>query len=81
MAYYLQIDGLLERKNQWLKQFLCLVGTNQNEWSTMLPLATLVYNNTQNSTTPFSPNQLISGLELTATPDQGRGSSNPLAEL
>jgi hypothetical protein len=69
MAYYLQIDGLSERKNQWLKQFLCLVGTNQNEWSTMLPLATLVYNNTQNSTTTFSPNQLISGLELTATPD------------
>ena len=76
-AYYPQIDGLIEWKNQWLERFLCLIRTNQGDWSTMLPLATLVHNNAQNCSTTFSPNQLISGLELTVTPDQGEGSGNP----
>lgn len=71
----------MEWKNQWLEQFLCLIRTNQDEWSTMLPLTTLVHNNTQNATTAFSLNQLISGLEPVATPNQGEGSDNPLAEL
>ena len=32
-AYHLQTDGLTEWKNQWLKQFLCLIRTNQAKWS------------------------------------------------
>ena len=79
-AYHLQTDGLSERKNQWFEQFLHLIGAYQNEWSTMLPLATLVHNNTQNSTTCFPLNQPISGLELMTTADQSEGSGNPLVK-
>jgi len=35
----------------------------------MLPLATLVHNNTQNVNTNLVPNQLLNGLEPTITPN------------
>jgi len=47
----------------------------------MLPLATLVHNNTQNATTNLMPNQLLSGWEPTITPDQSMGTDNPTMEL
>jgi len=71
----------MERKNQWVEQFLQLISTNQDNWSTMLPLTILVYNNTQNLTTSLILNQLLNGLELAITPDQSAGSDNPTAEL
>jgi hypothetical protein len=55
-AYHPQTDGLSERANQKLKQFLRLTITNQEDWSTALPIATLVYNNSKNSTIKASPN-------------------------
>jgi len=54
---------------------------NNKEWSNMLPLATLVYNNSANSTTRPVPNQLLIGQEPPATPAQSEGTENPLAEL
>src|SRR6266851_1721983 len=80
-AYHPQTNGLTERKNQWVKQFLQLVTTNQSDWSMMLPLATLVHNNAKNSTTSLAPNQLLNGLEPAATPNQSTNSDNPTAEL
>ncbi len=80
IAYHPQTDGLLEQKNQWVEQFLWLVASNQEEWSTVLPLATLVHNNSQNATIRTSLNQLLIGLEPPATPNQVEGTSNPLAE-
>ncbi len=77
-AYHPQTDGLTERKNQWVEQYLCLVTTNQEDWATMLPLATLVYNNAKNGTTRFAPNDLLIGREPPATPAQGEGAKNPL---
>ena len=56
MAYHPQTNRLLERKNQWVEQFLRLVANNQEEWSTVLLLATLVHNNSQNATIRMSPN-------------------------
>ena len=79
-AYHPQTDGLTERKNQWVEQYLCLVTTNQEDWATMLPLATLVYNNAKNGTTRFAPNDLLIGREPPATLVQGEGTQNPLAE-
>ena len=79
-AYHPQMDGLSERKNQWVEQFLQLVASNQEEWSMVLPLATLVHNNSQNATIRMSPNQLLISLEPPATPNQAEGTSNPLAE-
>jgi len=79
-AYHLQMDGLSERKNQWVEQFLWLVVSNQEEWSMALPLATLIHNNSQNTTIRMSPNQLLIRLEPPATPNQVEGATNPLVE-
>ncbi len=79
-AYHPQTDGLMERKNQWVEQYLHLITTNQEDWSTMLPLATLVHNNTKNGTMGFTPNDLLIGREPPATPEQAKGADNPLAE-
>ncbi len=46
----------------------------------MLPLATLVHNNAKNGTIGFVPNDLLIGREPPATPAQGEGTENPLAE-
>jgi len=74
------MDGLTERKNQWVEQYLRLVTTNQDDWSTMLPIAMLVHNNAKNGTTGFAPNELLIRREPPATPAQGEGTENPLAE-
>jgi len=81
IAYYPQTNGLTEWKNQWVKQFLYLISTNQNDWSMMLPLTTLVHNNAQNTTTNLIPNQLLNGLEPAITPNQSASVNNPTAEL
>src|SRR5882757_760299 len=78
-VFHPQTDGLSERKNQWVEQFLRLLSTNQHDWATMLPLATLVHNNTRNSTTGLAPNLLLNGLEPAAIPDQSSNSDNPAA--
>ncbi len=80
MVYHPQTDRLSERKNQWVEQFLRLVVSNQEEWSAVLPLATLIYNNSQNATIRTSPNQLLIRLEPLVTPNQAEGANNPLVE-
>ncbi len=80
MAYHPQTNGLTERKNQWVEQYLRLITTNQDDWSTMLPLATLVHNNVKNGTTGFTPNELLIRREPPAMLVQGEGTENPLAE-
>ena len=81
MAYHLQTNRLTEWKNQWVEQFLHLISANQDNWSTMLPLTTLVHNNTWNTTTNLIPNQLLSRLELVITPKLAMGTENPTVEL
>ena len=54
-AYHPQTDGLTEWKNQWIEQLLRLVSANQDDWSNMLPLATLIHNNAANSITGTAP--------------------------
>jgi len=79
-AYHPQTDGLLERKNQWLEQFLQLVTVNQANWPTALALTTSVHNNAWNSIIGYALNQPITGLEPTVTSDREEGSNNPIAE-
>ena len=44
-AFHPQTDGLTERKNQWVEQFLRTITMHQqNDWATWLPLATAVHN-------------------------------------
>jgi Integrase zinc binding domain/Chromo (CHRromatin Organisation MOdifier) domain len=79
-AFHPQTDGLSERKNQWIEQYLRLICTNQDDWAKWLPIATAVHNNTRNSTTGFAPNTLLLGWEPPLTPDQTIITSNQKAE-
>ena len=61
-AFHPQTDGLSERKNQWVKQFLRLVaGGRLDDWSEWLPLATAVHNGRVNATLGIAPTQALLG--------------------
>jgi Integrase zinc binding domain/Chromo (CHRromatin Organisation MOdifier) domain len=79
-AFHPQTDGLSERKNQWVEQYLCLICSNQDQWSRWLPLATAVHNNAQNSTTGIAPSKLLIGWEPPLTPNQIIPTSNQKTE-
>jgi transposase InsO family protein len=80
MAFHPQTDGLSEWTNQWIKQYLCLITINQNEWSKWLPMATTVHNNCRNSTTSFTPSKLLIGWEPPLSVQQWSESKNYIAE-
>ena len=59
-AFYLQTNGLSERKNQWVKQYLRIVtSANPQDWTQWLALALAIHNNRRNTTTGLSPNQIL----------------------
>ena len=61
-AFHPQTDGLTERKNQWVEQFLRTVTMHQqNDWAKWLPLATAVHNRATNSTTKTPPSEALLG--------------------
>ena len=56
MAFHPQTDGLSERKNQWVEQFLRLVAEGQQDnWSEWLPQVTAVHNRCINTTLKIAP--------------------------
>src|SRR5579863_1737655 len=79
-AFHPQTDGLTERTNQWVEQYLRLITGNQEDWSNWLAVATVVHNNARNSSTGYSPNQLLIGLEPDLIPEQAGSGNNHLAE-
>ena len=75
-VFHPQTDGLSERKNQWVEQYLRLVtSASLNDWTHWMALATAVHNNRRNSTTSLSPNQILLGYDLSLIPS-GRVTSN-----
>src|SRR5258708_14281321 len=79
-AFHPQTDGLSERKNQWVEQYLRLVTSSQPEdWSLWLPIATAVHNNRRNATTGLSPNQILLGYETTLIPSSFTETNNQTA--
>ena len=59
-VFHPQTDGLSERKNQWIKQFLrFLTMHQQNDWVQWLPIATAVHNNAVNSSTKVAPTEAL----------------------
>jgi hypothetical protein len=61
-AFHPQTDGLSERKNQWIEQYLRLTtSAHPDDWAQLLPLATAIHNNHQNSTLRQTPNQVLFG--------------------
>jgi hypothetical protein len=80
-AFHPQIDGLSERKNQWIEQYLRLVTLAQPEdWTEWLSIASAVHNNRQNATTGLSPNQILLGYEIKLFPSEQGTSNNQAVE-
>jgi Integrase zinc binding domain len=79
-AFHPQTDGLSERTNQWVEQYLRLITINQAKWSKWLPMVTAVHNNSRNSTTGFTPNELLIGWEPPLLVQQQSESKNLTAE-
>jgi hypothetical protein len=80
-AFHPQTDGLSERKNQWIEQYLRMVTSASPEDRTQwLTLATAVHNNRKNATTRLSPNQILLGYEPQLTPETSVPSNNDLVE-
>jgi len=69
-AFHPQMDGLSERKNQWVEQYLRLVtSAQQDDWKRWLPLTTLVHNNQYNGTIKMALNQALLGYLPTLNPE------------
>ena len=80
-AFHPQTDGLSERKNQWVEQFLRLVaGGCQDDWSEWLPLATAVHNRRVNATLGISPTQALLGYFPSLDPLAPPLTTNPRTE-
>src|SRR5258708_7090847 len=63
-AFHPRTDGLSERKNQWIEQYLRIVTSMAPEdWTNWLSIATAVHNDRKNATTGLSPNQILWGGE------------------
>jgi Chromo (CHRromatin Organisation MOdifier) domain len=63
-----------------VEQYLRLICTSQDDWAKWLPVATVIHNNTRNSTTGFTPNTLLLGWDPPLTPDQTLSTSNQKAK-
>ena len=80
-AFHPQTDGISERANQWIEQYLRLVTSSEPEqWSEWLPLATAIHNNRSNTTIKMSPSQALIGYEIPLYPDQLRNTNNETIE-
>src|SRR5712671_1998107 len=61
-AFHPQTDGLSERKNQWIEQYLRLLTmAQQDDWDEWLTIASAVHNDRVNSTLGMTPNEALLG--------------------
>lgn len=68
-AYHPQIDGQSKCTNQWLEQYLWVYyNFQQNDWSSLLPMAQYVHNSWKSTTTGFTPFKLLIGFTLEICP-------------
>jgi transposase InsO family protein len=80
-AFHPQTDGISERKNQWIKQYLRLVtSASPEDWTHWLAMAMAVHNNRKNETTGLLPNQILLGYELMLQPEEDTPSNNKAIE-
>ena len=55
-TFHLQIDGQTKRVNQVLEQYLhCTINYQQDNWTSLLPLAEFAYNNSTHASTQETP--------------------------
>jgi hypothetical protein len=75
------MDGISERKNQWVKQYLRLVtSASPEDWTHWLAIATAVHNNWKNETIGLLSNQILLGYEPTLQSEVGALSNNKAME-
>src|SRR5712672_2835550 len=80
-AFHPQTDGLSERKNQWIEQYLRLLTAGQQEdWSKWLSVATTVHNDRVNNTLGMTPNEALLGYRPRLSPAQPIETFNQHAE-
>jgi len=80
-AFHPQTDGLSERKNQWIEQYLRLItNAQQEDWSQWLTVATAVHNDHVNATLGMAPSEILLGYRPTLHPDQNVPSNNQTVE-
>src|SRR5712671_2435736 len=80
-AFHPQTDGLSERKNQWIEQYLRLLAVGQqDDWSQWLSIATAVHNDQTNDTLGMSPNEALLGYRPRLFPAQPIPTTNESAE-
>src|SRR5882672_7343897 len=80
-AFHPQTDGLTERKNQWIEQYLRLIANAQQEdWSQWLMVVTAVHNNHINATLGVAPSKVLLGYRPTLHPNQNIPSNNQTVE-
>lgn len=64
-SYHPQTDGLTERTNQTIEQYLrCMLATCENEWSDILWAIDFTYNNMDHSSIGMSPFFVLMGFIL-----------------
>jgi hypothetical protein len=81
-AFHLQTDGISERKNQLIEQYLRLVtSASPEDWTHWLGIAMTVHNNRRNKTTRLSPNWILLGYELTLHPEENVPLNNEAAKM
>src|SRR5712672_3394566 len=80
-AFHPQTDGLSERKNQWVEQYLRLIANAQQEdWSQWLTVATAVHNDHVNATLGVTHIEALLGYRPILHPDQNVATNNQTAE-
>jgi hypothetical protein len=80
-VFHPQTDGISERKNQWVEQYLRLVTSNAPEdWTQWMAMATAVHDNRRNETTGLLPNQILLGYETALAPPEAITSNNEAVE-
>ena len=80
-AFHPQTDGLSERKNQWIEQYLCtIVASHPEDWSYWIAVASAVHNNRINSTIGLSPNEILLGYSPCLAPSEVIITDNKAAE-
>jgi hypothetical protein len=81
-TFHSQMDGISERKNQWIEQYLQLVtSASPDDWTQWLAIATVVHNNQKNGMTSLSPNQILLGYELTLHSSKDTLSNNEVTKM
>ena len=70
-AFHPQTDGLSERKNQWIEQYLrTIVASHPEDWSYWIAVTSAVHNNRINSTIGLLPNEILLGYSPHLAPSE-----------